>query len=190
MINARRGFHPITTQFPPSPRVTNGDDAITGQLEPIHEPQKSCPKCERTLPVSCFGSDVSNHDGLQAYCRVCRREYRRKKYKEDPEERERVRKYNQAVRELHPEAVRERDRAWARKNPSSGAARQAVHRAIRNGTLTKPEACETCGAKTYLQGHHHKGYSRENWLNVRWLCFSCHKREDMKKYLTDEMQVQ
>lgn len=32
---------------------------------------KYCPKCKRTLPVSQFGKNKNNIDGLQTYCKSC-----------------------------------------------------------------------------------------------------------------------
>ena len=53
-------------------------------------------------------------------------------------------------------------------------ARLAVHGALARKAIRRPAHCEKCGRKTKLHGHHHRGYSRENWLNVVWLCPRCH----------------
>ena len=61
------------------------------------------------------------------------------------------------------------------------AARVAMLAAVRRGELIKAEKCEYPGCdKTKLQGHHHKGYDPENWLNVRWLCPVHHYEEGRK----------
>ena len=39
-----------------------------------------------------------------------------------------------------------------------------------------PKICEICGNKETI-GHHYLGYDREHWLDVKWLCISCHMRE-------------
>lgn len=49
--------------------------------------------------------------------------------------------------------------------------RMRVGAAVRAGKLEKPDACERCGAKTWLDGHHHD-YSRP--FDVEWLCRACH----------------
>ena len=36
---------------------------------------KFFPKCQRVLPIELFGSDKSNKDNLQVYCKVCKREH-------------------------------------------------------------------------------------------------------------------
>lgn len=82
------------------------------------------------------------------------------------------------------------------------AAMRAVHAAIKDGTLTRPERCEDCRLQPgdprprseywqslaaagcvldppavvlgEIQAHHHRGYSPENHLDIRWLCPACH----------------
>lgn len=34
---------------------------------------KRCPRCDRTLSLKLFGSNRTTHDGLDGYCRECRR---------------------------------------------------------------------------------------------------------------------
>lgn len=38
----------------------------------------------------------------------------------------------------------------------------------------KRKPCEVCGEKK-SQGHHYKGYEKEHWLDVQWLCVKHHK---------------
>jgi hypothetical protein len=58
-------------------------------------------------------------------------------------------------------------------------AQHAVHKALKEGRLTKPDQCSACGRKPFksrdLKGHHHS-YDEANWLDVKWLCQSCHHR--------------
>ena len=57
-------------------------------------------------------------------------------------------------------------------------ARGALQRAIRRGEIQKAETCQACGMRpptpAGLHGHHHRGYSRADALNVLWLCQPCH----------------
>jgi hypothetical protein len=59
-------------------------------------------------------------------------------------------------------------------------AQAAVIRAVREGVLARGETCEECGAypapRNPLHAHHHRGYSKDHWLHVVWLCASCHYR--------------
>lgn len=54
-------------------------------------------------------------------------------------------------------------------------ARAAVRAATQSGLLAK-EPCKVCGEKA-AQAHHYKGYSKENWLSVMWLCRTHHAKE-------------
>jgi hypothetical protein len=58
------------------------------------------------------------------------------------------------------------------------AARGAVRYAVRTGALLRPTRCPTCNKRCRLHGHHHMGYARKNWLNVKWVCPKCHRKED------------
>lgn len=53
-----------------------------------------------------------------------------------------------------------------------------VREALESGVLSKPEACEECGARpeSPLHGHHHNGYGPGHEIDVRWLCAGCHAR--------------
>jgi len=48
-----------------------------------------------------------------------------------------------------------------------------VWKALREGVLVRPEACEQCGKRSPVHGHH-GDYSRP--LDVEWLCPACHSR--------------
>jgi hypothetical protein len=52
--------------------------------------------------------------------------------------------------------------------------------AIRDGRLCVPEECESCGSSgpARIEAHHHQGYDEAHWLDVIWLCHSCHMRAD------------
>jgi hypothetical protein len=68
---------------------------------------------------------------------------------------------------------------WRLNNPEAAKAiRQAGH-AVQNALLwrklIKPSACAGCGREGPVEAHHFKGYSREYWLTVMWLCRRCHK---------------
>lgn len=61
---------------------------------------------------------------------------------------------------------------------------RAVLKAVRSGKLIRPSTCSLCGdeppktknGRARIQGHHHRGYSKENHLDVQWVCPSCHKK--------------
>lgn len=48
-------------------------------IKPAPPGHKRCLKCVQVLPVSDFGLDRSRHDNLRDKCRVCEREYKRRR---------------------------------------------------------------------------------------------------------------
>lgn len=73
---------------------------------------------------------------------------------------------------LAREAKETRER-YAR-NPTLWKAKVAVARAVKSGLIDKMTTC-TCGVSP-VEGHHYLGYAKEHWLDVAWLCRSCHMR--------------
>ncbi len=57
-------------------------------------------------------------------------------------------------------------KAWYQRNRHKKKAKDAVYRAILNGTLMKPKTCGLC-LNTSVQAHH-EDYSKP--LDVVWLC--------------------
>ena len=55
--------------------------------------------------------------------------------------------------------------------------------AIRYGRLVRPDSCDYCGknpskakdGRAAIQAHHHNGYGPGHYLDVVWLCVSCHR---------------
>jgi len=66
---------------------------------------------------------------------------------------------------------------YAKRNPEKLQARRAVSRAIKRGKLIRPGICLRCAETKNIQGHHYKGYKKENWLDIIWLCPKCHHEE-------------
>lgn len=62
------------------------------------------------------------------------------------------------------------------------SAHQAVYKAVKKGILAKPDKCQHDGCeKTRIDAHHHKGYERQFWLDVQWLCRKHHAEEERSK---------
>ena len=78
--------------------------------------EKRCARCKEMKPITEFGKDRRNKDGLNIYCRPCKKkyndeqkEYRRqylKVYRENPEERQKEREYSRQYRKENKETCR------------------------------------------------------------------------------------
>lgn len=88
------------------------------------------------------------------------------------------------VAKITEEAVKAEKRRAARKaykKTKEGkirkASENAVYRATRKGYLIRPEVCSSCGNGSHEPLHaHHENYDPQNWLDVEWLCRSCHNK--------------
>lgn len=92
--------------------------------------EKRCPRCKETKPLSEFGKDRRNKDGLNLYCKACKKlynaeqkDYRReyfRDYNKSEHKKEFDRQYSRAYRAAHPEKSKEtlaRYRAKLHNNP-------------------------------------------------------------------------
>jgi hypothetical protein len=133
---------------------------------------KVCRKCGERKPLDEFYEHPQMADGHLNQCKACKRAYQ-KRYRE--EHHKEICEYDRqrAQTEQRKQYALERERARRRENPEKYQARTAVHNALRDGKITKPDACEDCGdTEKALQGHH-EDYSKP--LDVKWLCFQCHR---------------
>ena len=143
-----------------------------------------CTKCNRTLPQSCYFKDRSRPDGLDSWCKACKKAYAQsksgkaahlkamQKYREHGTGKEADRRYEQSVKGKHSRC---RQGAKHRlKYPEKHKARTAVGNAIKAGALPHPTTLNcVCGhfAREY---HHHLGYAPEHRLDVIPMCIQCH----------------
>lgn len=69
-------------------------------------------------------------------------------------------------------------------------ARRAVNKALRNGTLVRPENCSRCdtrpgvakNGKALIDAHHANGYDDEHLTDIEWLCQSCHQKVHARRH--------
>lgn len=148
---------------------------------------KLCIKCRQTKSSSDFNKNRNTVDGLQWWCRDCVRDYRRLWAKT---ERGRSCKSAYAKSPAGAEAARryyktDKGKATAKRtrinNRHKVAARGSVRYHIITGKLKVPDYCPRCGEKKRLDAHHHKGYGKENKLDVVFLCRQCHAKEHHNK---------
>lgn len=89
------------------------------------------------------------------------------------------------------EAWKKQLREYIRKQQIREKAVDVVKKAVKKGELKRAKYCERCQRKIRplirrrkrdrikLKGveAHHRSYYPEDWLDVIWLCYKCHKRE-------------
>lgn len=132
---------------------------------------KKCFKCGEDKPLDEFYKHPQMADGHLNKCKECnkvdvRRNYRIRRAKYQAYERER----NQRPERRAAKLIYYRH--GLRRNPHKAIARNAVSNAIRDGRLMRM-ACENCGNPKSQA--HHEDYFKP--LDVRWLCFVCHRKE-------------
>ena len=52
----------------------------------------------------------------------------------------------------------------------------AVFKAVRSGALVRPDHCSVCGVGGKIHAHHGNGYEPDHYLDVVWLCVTCHSK--------------
>lgn len=90
-----------------------------------------------------------------------------------PEKRQQQKEMSNAWKKNNPERHAELAREYRLRNPQKTKAQNKLNYALRTGQVVKGP-CEKCGTDLRVHAHHHD-YSRP--LDVRWLCYLCHKAE-------------
>ncbi len=75
---------------------------------------KKCSKCGELKSINDFYKDEARKDGHFSGCKKCEAEYRKERYKNNPES---YKENNRKYREKNPEKEKERKRKWRKKNP-------------------------------------------------------------------------
>lgn len=153
-----------------------------------------CTVCKKEKPPNEYSNDKRTKlDGKQSVCKVCRRKKERAR-RENPKFRSKILKqklqYQRTVtgRKKHNIAnskyskTLKGKRAQYKKHkkrdqlyPEKKKAHEALHHAVKIGKIIRPIYCISCNKPhDRIEGHHYKGYDKEHWLDVLWLCQVCH----------------
>lgn len=155
---------------------------------------KICFKCGVEKPLSEFYKHPRMADGTVNKCKDCNKKdvsenrLKKKDYYQEydrnrPNHEQRVKKASKRVKELYnsdpefKEIILKHKQKWLAGNQHKRKAQIAVSNAKRDGRLVKPGSCEHCGTSEKKIQAHHWSYEPEHWLDVIWLCTSCHGKE-------------
>lgn len=144
---------------------------------------KTCFKCGDVKPLTDFYTHKQMADGHLNKCIPCTKKdtaLRERKLRETNadwvmKERERARLKIKLYRAIHGNG--EYKNTWSERYPHKRKTHHAVNNALRDGRLTRPNKCESCGKSEKLQAHH-DDYGKP--LAVRWLCIPCHGKAHRK----------
>lgn len=154
-------------------------------LDRLYPSCKECRKATREKTLSriilCFRCNAAPRMKSTLYCSPCLRDITSEESKNKPCQLcgERTRgKCSDFCSICASEIKREYENSKSREyreNPANKEkilARSMLNCNVRLGKIERLP-CEVCG-NSKTEGHHHKGYAREYWLDVRWLCMVHH----------------
>jgi len=137
---------------------------------------KRCSKCGEEKSTIFFSKNKSQKDGYSNWCKSCESEKYKTYYKNNKYSvLNRIKEYIRTPqgRKAHGDTVK----SYRKNNPEKYKAHTKLSGAIRRGEI-KPASsfvCFVCEKNKAEHYHHHKGYSKENILNVIPVCAMCHK---------------
>ena len=108
------------------------------------------------------------------YCKICSHEKYLSRYT-DSKQRETMQKASRNWKKEHPERHSELAREYRGRHPEKIKAQNKLNYAVRKGRIHR-QPCEVCGVTEKIHAHH-VSYKPEDWYNVKWLCYLCHKSE-------------
>lgn len=147
-----------------------------------------CKSCGLEKDPSLF------YKGIKSECKECvkirtkrNREENKEYYQEydrnRPNREERVKRTSIRTKKLYntdesfKNAILESKQKWLESNRHKRSAQHAANNALRDGKIERKFSCEHCGTSEKKLQKHHWSYLPEHWLDVIWLCTSCHGKE-------------
>lgn len=133
---------------------------------------KVCNMCKLEKKLIEFSLDKKGRLGRRSYCKQCDVERLRKWHIENKEKKNAyARQYIKNNREKYHKNIIQ----WKTDDSNRPKAHAAVNRAIRRGSIVRPLTCSKCNQPGPVEAHH-DSYAPDRWLDVVFLCRSCHKR--------------
>ena len=135
---------------------------------------KRCRDCNEVKPSEAFNRDKNRPDGRYVYCKPCKRAQSAESYARN---RSTSTEYNARyyATEQGKGVLARACKKWSRANRTKRLAQRAVERAVDAGKFPRISelACTACAKQANV--YHHESYLPNERLNVRALCFLCHK---------------
>jgi len=156
----------------------------------MNESLKTCKRCGNEKSVELFPKRHKRPGVYQNICKKCKndkdvlRQRSNLQAKRDRSYRtyDPIKKKAQYERLMSDPAQRQkaidRSRSYRLRNRLKAKAHEQAQYAVKMGRLVKPDACQECGQKSNVDGHH-KDYSKP--LEVIWLCRPCHRKQHRKE---------
>lgn len=152
---------------------------------------RKCTKCGEIKELSEFHPRKDSKDGYRKDCKDCvnnRNLTRRNENIGDYRARDRDKlvdreKYREtknlkyATNLEFRKKLSDYQKKYKVENKDKTYARQAVHYAVLYGRMIKPAYCEHCCNTSSSLEAHHWSYLEKDWLDIIWLCTSCHGKE-------------
>ena len=147
---------------------------------------KICSTCGIEKPLECFSKKVSSKNILHSKCKICSVLYqveyrsknalkllqtRRQKYEKIQSDPYRLERYLESIK---INTIRSHQR-----HPGKQQARMSIDYAVRTNRIIRPDFCSKCGTCCKPEAHH-ESYQKDQWLNVKWMCRSCHAAHHRK----------
>ena len=125
---------------------------------------------------SCTKKDVKAHreDNLEKVQEYDRNRPNRLERNSKNIERTKTKYHNEPE---YREKILETKKKWEHKNPQKREAQNYLANAVRDGRKIKLPYCEHCDTTEGKIHGHHWSYDPKFWLDVIWLCPSCHGAE-------------
>lgn len=149
---------------------------------------KTCKRCKEVKPLSDFGKDRGQNDGLAIWCKECSAAYQREWRQKNLEHARAIDRKNKSDERKRKgqDKVNAEYRAWYAKNPEHKRqyvaerrkdnkkkiwAQNKLNKAVMCGKIERPSCCSNCGKECKPDGHHH---DYDLPYDVIWLCRRCH----------------
>lgn len=135
-----------------------------------------CRRCGNVKPISEFDKQAKAGPlelwNIRRRCKECiHAEYLSRRAK--PKRRKAMERSSREWKRKNPERHAALNQEYRARCPERVVAQNRLNYAIRKGLVVR-QPCENCGTTDRVHGHH-ASYAPEDWYNVNWLCYVCHK---------------